>query len=208
MTAALAAQEPWWEPCTGHGYHVNTFGFLVGEIIRRRTGSTVGTMLRDEIAGPLGADVHSGLPVSQHFRAATFAWPGSAASEDEPSGLEPARLIEHNAYFNPCDLSGAGMIRTRSWRAAEVPSANAHGTARGVARVYAALAAGGTWTARSSPIPPPWRPPPPSRCAARTWCCRGVALRPGFQLTQPRTTPGPRSLSVRPFRRRRVSRFL
>jgi len=62
MTAALAGQEPWWVPGTGHGYHVNTFGFLVGEVIRRITGTTVGKLLRDEIAGPLGADVHIGRP--------------------------------------------------------------------------------------------------------------------------------------------------
>jgi CubicO group peptidase (beta-lactamase class C family) len=50
MTAALAGQEPWWEPGTGHGYHVNTFGFLAGEVIRRVTGTTVGQLLRDEVA--------------------------------------------------------------------------------------------------------------------------------------------------------------
>jgi CubicO group peptidase (beta-lactamase class C family) len=63
--------------------------------------------------------------------------------ETEPAGLEPAELMGYNAYFNPAGLSGAGVINSAAWRAAEVPSANAHGTARGVARVYAALAAGG-----------------------------------------------------------------
>ena len=144
MTSALAAQEPWWEPGTGHGYHVNTFGFLAGEVIRRVTGATVGALLREEIAGPLGADVHIGLPVSQDARVAQFSWPGPPPAEEEPAGLEPAQLMEHNAYFNPGGLSGAGVINSRAWRAAEVPSANAHGTARGVARVYAALAAGGS----------------------------------------------------------------
>jgi CubicO group peptidase (beta-lactamase class C family) len=144
MTAALAAQEPWWEPGTGHGYHVNTFGFLAGEVIRRVTGSTVGMLLREEVAGPLGADVYIGLPASEHTRVATFSWPGPPPAEKEPPGLEPARLMEHNAYFNPGGLSGAGVINSRQWRAAEVPSANAHGTARGVARVYAALAGGGS----------------------------------------------------------------
>ena len=144
MTSALAAQEPWWEPGTGHGYHVNTFGFLAGEVIRRVTGATVGTLLREQIAGPLGADVHIGLPVSQDARVAQFSWPGPPPAEVEPAGLEPDQLMEHNAYFNPGGLSGAGMINSRAWRAAEIPSANAHGTARGVARVYAALAAGGS----------------------------------------------------------------
>ena len=144
MTSALAAQEPWWEPGTGHGYHVNTFGFLAGEVIRRVTGATVGTLLREQIAGPLGADVHIGLPASHDARVAQFSWPGPPPAEVEPAGLEPAQLMEHNAYFNPGGLSGAGMINSRAWRAAEIPSANAHGTARGVARVYAALAAGGS----------------------------------------------------------------
>ena len=144
MTAALAGQEPWWPPGTGHGYHVNTFGFLAGEVIRRVTGTTVGELLRDEIAGPLGADVHIGLPVSEHERVATFIWPGPPPAEHEPPGLDSAQLMEHNAYYNPGGLSGAGVINSRAWRAAEVPSANAHGTARGVARVYAALAAGGS----------------------------------------------------------------
>jgi CubicO group peptidase (beta-lactamase class C family) len=139
MTAALAEQEPWWEPGTAHGYHVNTFGFLTGEVIRRVTGSTVGALLRDEIAGPLGADVHIGLPASEHERVATFIWPGPAPAEEEPPGLEPAQLMEHNSYYNPGGLSGAGVINTPRWRSAESPSTNAHGTARGVARVYAAL---------------------------------------------------------------------
>jgi len=143
MTSALAAQEPWWEPGTGHGYHVNTFGFLAGEVIRRVTGATVGTLLREEVAGPLGADVHIGLPASQDARVAEFSWPGPPATEEEPAGLGSGQLMEHNAYFNPGGLSGAGVINSREWRAAEVPSANAHGTARGVARVYAALACGG-----------------------------------------------------------------
>jgi len=143
MTAALAAQEPWWEPGTGHGYHVNTFGFLVGEVIRRVTGATVGTLLREEVAGPLRADVHLGLPAKEHHRVAAFAWPGPPPPEEEPSGLDRAGLMQHNAYFNPGGLAGAGVINSGAWRAAEVPSANAHGTARGVARVYAALAAGG-----------------------------------------------------------------
>jgi CubicO group peptidase (beta-lactamase class C family) len=144
MTAALADQEPWWEPGTAHGYHVNTFGFLVGEVLRRASGRTVGHLLRDEVAGPLGADVHIGLPARQHARVAEFAWPGSPPPEEDRPDLSGSLLMEHNAYFNPGGLSGAGVVNTAAWREAEVPSANGHATARGVARVYAALAAGGT----------------------------------------------------------------
>ena len=139
MTAALAEQEPWWEPGTAHGYHVNTFGFLTGEVIRRVTGTTVGQHLRTQIAGPLGADVHIGLPSADHQRVATFIWPGPPPGEHEPPGLDRAQLMEHNSYYNPGGLSGAGVINTPRWRSAECPSTNAHGTANGVARVYAAL---------------------------------------------------------------------
>jgi CubicO group peptidase (beta-lactamase class C family) len=146
MTTALAAQEPWWPPGTAHGYHVNTFGFLIGEVIRRVTGRTVGALLRADIAGPLGADVHIGLPATEHHRVAEIDWPWlprGDAEQTEPAEYSGDRLMEHNAYFNPPDVSGAGAVNTPAWRAAEIPSTNGHGTARGVARVYTALAAGG-----------------------------------------------------------------
>jgi CubicO group peptidase (beta-lactamase class C family) len=150
MVGALAAETPWWPPGSAHGYHANTFGFLAGEVIRRASGMTVGTMLRREIAGPLGADVHIGLPPAQHDRVAEFLWPegGGQAGPGQPwalgAGADPGdqRMII-NAYVNPPDLSGVGVVNTADWRAAEVPSANAHATAAGVARVYAALASGG-----------------------------------------------------------------
>jgi CubicO group peptidase (beta-lactamase class C family) len=144
MTGAIAGQSPWWEPGTAHGYHVNTFGFAVGELLRRVSGRTVGALVRAQIAGPLGADVHIGLPSGEHDRVADFEWPGAVPDETDRADLAGERLMEHNAYFNPGGLSGAGVVNTASWRAAEVPATNGHGTARGVARVYAALAAGGT----------------------------------------------------------------
>lgn len=143
MASALADQEPWWEPGTAHGYHTNTFGYLVGELVRRVDGRTLGTFLREEIGGPLGADVHIGLPASEDPRVAEFLWPREPPPEEEPEGLSEAELMEYNGYFNPSGLSGWGVVNSREWRAAEIPSTNGHGTARGVARVYAALAAGG-----------------------------------------------------------------
>src|SRR5260221_6761348 len=142
MVGALAAEPPWWPPGSGHGYHANTFGVLAGEGIRRVTGITVGAMLRDEIAGPLGADVHIGLPAAQHGRVAEFTWPEPGAPPGPEAIGEDQRLII-NAYFNPPGLSGIGVVNTAAWREAEVPSANAHATAAGVAPVYAALAGGG-----------------------------------------------------------------
>jgi len=58
MTGAHAAERPWWEPGTAHGYHVNTFGFAVGEVLRRVSGRTVGTLPREQVAGPLRADIY------------------------------------------------------------------------------------------------------------------------------------------------------
>ncbi len=143
MTTAIAEQAPWWEPGTAHGYHVNTFGFAVGELLRRVSGRPVGALVQAQIAGPLGADVHVGLPAREHGRVADFDWPGAVADEADRADLANDQLMEHNAYFNPGGLSGAGVVNTASWRAAEVPATNGHGTARGIARVYAALAAGG-----------------------------------------------------------------
>ena len=144
MTAALAAEEPWWEPGTAHGYHVNTFGFLAGEVLRRVTGRSVGTLLRERVAGPLGADLHLGVPPSVDGRIADFLWPFDPPPEEEPPGLVGLELMRHNAYWNPSGLSGAGVINTEAWRRAEMPSTNLHASARGVAAVYAALGAGGT----------------------------------------------------------------
>jgi CubicO group peptidase (beta-lactamase class C family) len=192
MTSALALQEPWWAPGEGHGYHVNSFGFLVGEVIRRRTGTTVGTFLRQEIAGPLGADVHIGLPAADHARVAAFAWPGSPPAEEELPNLADAQLMRWSAYFNPAGLSGFGVINSPRWRSAEVPSANAHATARGVARVYAALAAGGHLDGVTVADPVAL-----SEAATEHAYGQDLVLdRPsrfglGFQLTQPERPIGP-----------------
>jgi len=188
MTAALEEQEPWWEPGTGHGYHVNTFGYLAGELIRRVTGTGVGTLLRKEIAGPLGADVHIGLPAADHGRAARFTWDDPAPAEAEPPGLDSRQLMRFNAYFNPSGLSGAGVINDPAWRSAEIPSANAHATARGVARVYAALAADGGGVIDRGAL---------AEAAAEHASGTDLVLdRPsrfglGFQITQPERPFGP-----------------
>jgi CubicO group peptidase (beta-lactamase class C family) len=145
MTAALAQQQPWWAPGTRHGYHVNTFGFLVGEIVRRLSGRRFGDFLRDEITGPLQADVHVGLAPRDQSRAAEFVWLPELAPvppDDAPEWTDEQRMIR-NTYFNPPGFSGHGVVNTVAWRCAEIPSTNGHATARGVARVYAALAAGG-----------------------------------------------------------------
>jgi CubicO group peptidase (beta-lactamase class C family) len=146
MTTALAGETPWWPPGRRHGYHVNTFGFLVGEVVRRVAGRTIGRVLRDDVAGPLGADVHIGLAPADHARVAEFVWPPEMAPEAVAAGAtgdDDARLMIRNTYVNPPGLSGYGVVNTARWRRAEMPSTNTHATARGIARIYAALAAGG-----------------------------------------------------------------
>ena len=152
MTSALAAQTPWWTPGTRHGYHVNTQGFLIGEVVRRVTGTTYSTYLRESLAGPAGIDFFVGLDATLESRCADMV-PRPPSAEDEalrralsvdPATLGGLDLMRFNAYRNPPEVSGTGVLNTRAWRAAEVPSTNGHGNARGVARIYSALAGDGT----------------------------------------------------------------
>jgi CubicO group peptidase (beta-lactamase class C family) len=139
MTAALAATEPWWEPGTRHAYHTNTYGHLIGEVVRRVSGEACGRRLA-AVAGPLGADVHVGVPPAERHRCAQviFAAPDRAEGL-EFGALEGDELMEMLSYFNPPGYSSMGVVNSTRWRQAEVPSTNGHGTARGVARMYAAL---------------------------------------------------------------------
>jgi CubicO group peptidase (beta-lactamase class C family) len=146
MARALAAQVPWWTPGTKHGYHVNTFGFLAGEILRRTTGKSVGAFLREELTGPLAADFHIGVPAALDARVADFVWLPELA--DIPTVqwtmLTDSMLMSLHTYFNPPGASGHGTVNTTAWRRAEYPSTNGHASARGVARLYEVVASRGT----------------------------------------------------------------
>ena len=137
VTALLAAQAPFWEPGTASGYHALTQGYLVGEVVRRITGRSLGTVFRDEIAGPLGADFHIGLPASEDHRVADLIPPppGGAIGDGEQSELS------RNMSSNP----GVNVLatRTRAWRGAEIPAAGGTGNARSVAEIHVLLANGG-----------------------------------------------------------------
>jgi CubicO group peptidase (beta-lactamase class C family) len=182
MTSALAAQEPWWRPDSGHGYHTNTFGFLVGELVRRVSGDTVGRFFRRAVAEPLAVDFHFGLPAAEDKRVAEFVFP--EATRD----FDAVPLMVRRAYLNPPGVSGLGTVNTRAWRAAEMPSANGHANARAVATIYAALAAGGDRLLKAETV-----------AQATREVSRGPDLvlhRPsrfglGFQLTQPERPLGP-----------------
>ena len=146
MTNALAEQEPWWEPGTAHGYHAVTFGWLVGEVIRRITGKTPGVYLRDEIAGPLGLDFHIGLDAKHDARVAGLI-PSPPPGPGEPNifaeAMKNPESVVAKAFMNPPLMGKPGLVNSREWRAAEIPAANGHGTARALARLYGALARGG-----------------------------------------------------------------
>ncbi|MBS0489896.1 MAG: beta-lactamase family protein [Proteobacteria bacterium] len=138
VTALLAAQAPFWEPGTAPGYHALTQGYLVGEVVRRITGKSLGTVFREEIAEPLGADFHIGLPASEDARVAELIAPPPA---EAGLGAGPRSELQANMSDNP-PLEVA-ETRTRAWRGAEIPAAGGTGNARSVAEVQSLLANGG-----------------------------------------------------------------
>ncbi len=146
MCTALAAEKPWWEPGTRHGYHPVTFGWLVGEVLRRASGLSVGELWQKTFAQPLNLDAFIGVPEAEQVRIARVSKPLA-----DPANLEAASFMQRmlsdplgitaRAFANP--MSIATGSNTPEWRSAEIPAANGHGTARAVARFYAALARDG-----------------------------------------------------------------
>jgi CubicO group peptidase (beta-lactamase class C family) len=145
MCAALAAQAPWWQPGSAHGYHALTYAWLVGEVVRRVDGRSIGTFFRDEVAQPLGLDAHIGCGPALDARIAELL-----PSPPPPPGqvdlladmLADKESMSAKAFSNPPVL-GRTTVNSRAWRAAEICSANGHTNARSLARFYAAL---GAWT--------------------------------------------------------------
>jgi CubicO group peptidase (beta-lactamase class C family) len=192
MTSALAAEKPWWEPDRRHGYHVNTFGFLIGELVRRVSGETIGAFLQRTISRPLGADFHFGVAAEQDCRVADFLFPEvTSAFVDDATPC-----LVRRAYMNPPGLSGLGTVNTGEWRAAEMPSTNAHATARAVARIYSALALGGAVDGvrllRSETVELATRE---ASCGRDAVLNRPSRFGLGFQLTQRERPLGPNKRS-------------
>jgi len=134
-TSLLAAQEPWWPPGTASGYHALTQGYLVGEVLRRITGQTVGAFFREQVAGPLGADFHIGLAPSEYQRVSNVIPPPPI---DLPEQVPP--MAAKTLLNPPLDVPA---VWTDEWRKAEIPAAGGHGNARSVAVVQSVLANGG-----------------------------------------------------------------
>jgi CubicO group peptidase (beta-lactamase class C family) len=139
-TTLLAAQAPDWEPGTACGYHGLTQGYLVGEVVRRITGRSLGTVLRDEIAQPLQADFHIGLPASEETRVAELVAPPAGPPAFAATDLQ-VRVAN-----NPAPQ--VTQVNSRAWRNAEIPAAGGTGNARSVAQIHAILANHGVATGR------------------------------------------------------------
>jgi CubicO group peptidase (beta-lactamase class C family) len=149
---ALAASTPVWEPGSTHGYHALTYGWLVGEVVRRISGRSLGTFFADEIAGPLGLDFWIGLPPAHEKRVSRLI--SMTLGVDDPAafetmGLPPEVLAVIRAFSDPTSLSrraldlsgtfaGDGVWNTPEVHAAEIPAANGITNARSLSRLYAA----------------------------------------------------------------------
>ena len=135
MTSALARQAPWWEPGTQSGYHALTQGHLIGEIVRRVTGQSIGQFFKQEIAAPLGADFHIGADKALDAQIRDLITPTEAIE------MPDADSIAGRTFANPAP--DAAAANTRAWRAAEIPAANGQGNARSIVRAQTAMANGG-----------------------------------------------------------------
>ncbi len=146
MCEALAEQEPWWTPGEAHGYHALTYGWLVGEVVRRIDGRSLGTYWREEFAAPLGLDAHIGTGPEFDGRISTLIdAPPVEGMPDISELLGEPDTVGFRAFSNPGTTApdGANITALRGWRAAEIPAANGHATARALARVYGGAANGG-----------------------------------------------------------------
>jgi CubicO group peptidase (beta-lactamase class C family) len=143
ITGALAAEEPWWTPGAKHGYHAVTFGWLVGEVVRRIAGRSLGAYFRETFAKPLGLDFHIGLPDAEHARVSDILPLVSPPPDAESAVLFRKFLAEPEgmgarAFTNPPSMAAGPNVP--AWRRAEIPGANGHGTALALAKLYGRVA--------------------------------------------------------------------
>ncbi|THD74237.1 MAG: class A beta-lactamase-related serine hydrolase [Phenylobacterium sp.] len=132
ICAKLAAMAPLWPPGTASGYHPVTFGYLTGEIFKRVEGRTMGTALREDLAGPFGLDLWIGTPDSEAGRIAELQRPSALPDFGHVNAATRA------AFLTP--WSQPGGRSAAEWRRMEIPSANGHATAEALARLMGALA--------------------------------------------------------------------
>ena len=135
LTSMLAQQAPFWEPGTASGYHALTFGYPLGELVRRVTGKSLKEFVATEMAGPLGADFRIGALEKDWSRIGVLKSPVAGPIEYEP-GPEAAQT-----FTNP--LLPPRLTRTSWWRGAEVGAANGHTNSNGLARMLSPVTCGG-----------------------------------------------------------------
>lgn len=134
MIHALSQQDPWWEPGTAHGYHVNTFGFLVGEIICRLRNCSPEQLL-EPLSNVVNDEMFWGVPGNRLTNVATLMW-HKDAQHTSTSDTTPPDNMHRLAYSNPQNFSGVGAVNTTTWRKSVHPSTNLQTTARAVACAY------------------------------------------------------------------------
>lgn len=141
MVDAVASTTPWWMPGERHAYHTNTFGHLTGGLVLAVTDEEPGPRFAREIATPLGADVHVGVPDADLDRCADVIWdsPILEIAFDDIAEFDEERAMVALSYVNPPGYSSMGVVNTREWRQTQILSTNTHATARGVATVYQGL---------------------------------------------------------------------
>ncbi|MFJ9615739.1 serine hydrolase domain-containing protein [Streptomyces noursei] len=145
--AAVAAQAPAWTPGTDHGYHAQTYSWLLGELVLRVTGRTLGAWVAEEISRPLGLDLWIGLPDEARSRVGRLA-PVEPPPRPASAGLRvrPKRSVA-DAYADPDSLTSRAFAAISpapdenddAYRAAELPASAGIATAPALARAYAAL---------------------------------------------------------------------
>ena len=195
MTTVLAKEAPWWVPGTKHGYHAVTYGWLVGELIRRVSGKTPGAYFQDHVAGPLALDAHIGLAEAEDARCSELRFlprdPHAPPTFAQRLMSAPESMAAR-AFTNPAALVTPNVALSRAWRGAELPAINGHGTARANARLFGVLACGGA--AGGVRVLEP-----ETLARARTERSRGVdailgvptRFGLGFMLTEPEASFGP-----------------
>ncbi|MEV0028459.1 serine hydrolase domain-containing protein [Nocardia sp. NPDC050793] len=141
--ARLAAQPPWWEPGTASGYHALNYGHLVGEVVHRVTGRSLGRFFAEELAGPLDADFHIGTGLEHHPRIAPLIPP--PALQFDMSALDQDSILVKTLTSPLLDVAETA---TAGWQEAEIGAVNGHGNARSVARVQSLVSCGGTLDGR------------------------------------------------------------
>lgn len=135
LLEALCNQAPLWTPGDGSGYHPITIGYLMGEIYRRADGRTLGTALREDIAGPFGLDLMIGTPESEFARISEMQKPSSAPDLGTLDTIKQAAFLDRGS-----SPAGRG---SSEWRKMEIPSANGHATAEALAKLMQVVANGG-----------------------------------------------------------------